>query len=511
MTSYILLASAAILFIIACLWLLHSGRERMTLALLFAGSLIVRLYMAMQDAFLHDWDERFHALVARNLMNDPLQPILRAHPVQAYDKFAWCCNHIWLHKQPLFMWQMALSMKLFGVSELTMRYPSVLMGALMPLMVYGIARQLLHSRQGALVAALLMALCNFQLELISGFEGTDHNDVAFGFYVLASFWAYVRYLSGKEMKWVLLAGVFAGCAVLNKWLTGAVVFAGWGMNLLLSIRDKDSRRDLSYMLLAAIVCLAVFLPWQLYILHTFPEEAKYEYAFNSRHITEVLEDHKGSIFFYVGKLPRYYGAIACCFIPVGMWVLLRQIRANVRENKAAIALLSIFTIVFSFFSLIVATKWVPYAFVVAPMGYLLIAAGLMELKERVRRNELLFTLVIIVVALFTLNPVAIYKAHNSGNEARMVKLHNTKIYKEVTNELPKHIKLVLNTPSFEDIDLMFYHNELDANAWCLHDAAIDSLIRNNVPFAVFEAHGQYGLPERIAAYKGAYIIHQQLK
>ncbi len=82
----------------------------------------LRILTAKLDPFLHPWDERFHALVSRNLMHSPFKPMLRAFPVtDNFDINEWCCNHIWLHKQPLFMWQMALSMKAFGIKILNSR------------------------------------------------------------------------------------------------------------------------------------------------------------------------------------------------------------------------------------------------------------------------------------------------------------------------------------------------------------------------------------------------------
>lgn len=66
---------------------------------------VLRISAILIDPFLHPWDERFHALVARNMIDNPFVPILRVNPITTnFDPNMWCCNHIWLHKQPLFMW-----------------------------------------------------------------------------------------------------------------------------------------------------------------------------------------------------------------------------------------------------------------------------------------------------------------------------------------------------------------------------------------------------------------------
>ena len=41
---------------------------------------ILRLYFVQLDPFLHSWDEHFHALVGKNLLSNPLKPMLLTNP-----------------------------------------------------------------------------------------------------------------------------------------------------------------------------------------------------------------------------------------------------------------------------------------------------------------------------------------------------------------------------------------------------------------------------------------------
>ena len=102
----------------------------------------LRCYMATLDPFLHEWDEQYHALVARNMMDNPFVPMLRAGHLMPYNYEDWGGNIIWLHKQPLFMWQMALSMKICGVSLFALRLPSSILGTFMVPLLYHIGRNL---------------------------------------------------------------------------------------------------------------------------------------------------------------------------------------------------------------------------------------------------------------------------------------------------------------------------------------------------------------------------------
>src|SRR5687768_6910766 len=104
--QYILLG-AGLLFIAGSL-VLYPRHPKYALSSLLAGTFILRVFMAQLDPFLNLWDERYHALVAKNMMLEPFKPMLYANPVLPYSFDSWTNNHIWLHKQPLFLWQIAL-------------------------------------------------------------------------------------------------------------------------------------------------------------------------------------------------------------------------------------------------------------------------------------------------------------------------------------------------------------------------------------------------------------------
>lgn len=109
-------------------WRYQQHQPRQAVLVLMAAALALRIGVAGLAPFLHNWDERYHALVAKNLLADWTRPLLRAEPLLAYDYRQWCCNTVWLHKQPLFLWQIAASFWLLGVHELALRLPSAVLG-----------------------------------------------------------------------------------------------------------------------------------------------------------------------------------------------------------------------------------------------------------------------------------------------------------------------------------------------------------------------------------------------
>jgi hypothetical protein len=65
------------------------GNQKLIYFSLFIGTLLIRIYFIDQDNYLHDWDEKYHALVAKNLIESPLIPQLRKDPVLEYRYQDW--------------------------------------------------------------------------------------------------------------------------------------------------------------------------------------------------------------------------------------------------------------------------------------------------------------------------------------------------------------------------------------------------------------------------------------
>lgn len=481
--------------------------EYKILAVLALVALILRLYYASLDPFLHAWDERFHALVARNMMDRPFTPFLIKNPIVPYDLHAWCCNSIWLHKQPLFLWQMAASMKIFGVSPFAMRIPSAVMGSIMIFFMYRIAFLLTRDKVTGLLSSFLFCFSHYQLELIAGSLGMEHNDVAFSFYILGSIWAFSEYLKVKTWKWAILVGFLAGAAILNKWLTGLLIFLPWGLLALKHVVVKKDFDHFKKLLLSLLVCLAIFLPWQVYILQTFPELAMHEYTYNSKHIWEAVEDHVGTVYFYASRFPEYFGNYLYVLVILG--VVYALYRWKDLSKDLNFTLLVCFFTIFSFFSFLVKSKLPTYFFIVAPIGMIYMSMAITSISRRVKHNG--FWLIILpVVIFFSLNPMKSIESRKKDT-AREGRIHNTKIYKSLSEKLPNDVKVVINLNSYENIDLMFFNNDITAYHWWFDVKHLDSLKAEKVKIAAFKNRGAYNLPKEFASYPYLYTIDEALK
>lgn len=384
----ILLGGLGLSLFLGALRLSRRGRHRSAAALIVAGGLCLRI-AAGTDPYLHDWDERYHALVAKNLVRHPLVPTLYDDPVLPYDYRDWSANHVWLHKQPLPLWAMALSIRVFGANEIAVRLPSLLLSALAIALTCAIGAALFTPGVG-LMAAALHAVNGLVIQVTAGRVATDHVDLFLLFFVELA--VALAVLAARRDRRLLTAalGFVIGLAVLCKWLTALVVIPLW---LLLVLGKRSARSIATDLAIIAGVCCATFLPWQFYIHAAFPSEALWEGAFNLRHLTEALEGHGGTWTFHARALPRYGALVA---LPIA-WFLAQSIRSwrEVRWTLPA----AWFGIPFLFFTF-ARTKMVAYTLFAAPALFIMSAAFVAALSARVtlRFRAPLAALLLVLVA-----------------------------------------------------------------------------------------------------------------
>ncbi|MHC1707454.1 MAG: ArnT family glycosyltransferase [Bacteroidales bacterium] len=387
----------ALLFLVFAIFAFERQKINLSLGLLFVGTLSLGCFMALLDPFIILWDEQYHALVAKNMMHNPLKPLLFANPVMGYDYRDWTNNHIWLHKQPLFLWQIALSIKLFGTTAFAVRLPSVIMHAILPLMIYRIGKITAGQKTG-FYAAVFFAAAYFPLELTAARYSTDHNDIAFLFYITASLWSWFEYQHTKKIHWVILTGIFSGCAILVKWLVGLLVFLPWGLSIVSDASKRWSVQSYKHFFLALLICLLLFLPWQIFIFLQYPKEAWYEFSMNNLHLHTAVEDHSGSIWFHFLNLRTIYGqGQAVPFILLtGLILLFFKVKNRVHR----IGLLIPISAVYLFYS-VVATKMLSFCIIVAPLVFLgmavMLTAFIDFINSKVARKALISVISVVLV------------------------------------------------------------------------------------------------------------------
>lgn len=372
-------------------------KENYTSAILFiilSGFLF--FFFSASDLYLHAWDERYHALVAKNLISHPFIPTLYDNPLLPYDYREWIENHIWVHKQPLPLWLMAGSMKLFGVNEIALRLPSVLMSSIGVLLTYKIGRHFYNQKIG-LLAGFFFSVNGLILELTGGRIATDHIDVVFLFFILLAIFLTTQFIERKHIIFTILIGISVGAAILTKWLPAIIVLPIW---LLLVINSKSFsiKAIVGHFLLLLLTIVLIALPWQLYINAVFPKEAAHEASYNLRHFTEVLGKQSGSAFYFLEQIRINYGELL--YLPL-IWFVWRVLQKPFNLKQSALFIWFIVPlIIFS----IATTKMQGYLLFTAPAYFIITSAFFFELVEykTSQKAKWLFN---IILGLFLILPL----------------------------------------------------------------------------------------------------------
>lgn len=464
--------AVAILFIAWSIFLfLINKSEKVILLLLLIGACLIRIFVITLNDYLFLWDEQFHALVAKNMLRDPFKPVLYAQPVLPYDYKNWTANHIWLHKQPFFLWQIAISLKIFGIHPFVVRIPSALMSTILVWIIYRIGC-ILVNKSIAYYAALVYTFLNFFLELTSGYLHTDHNDIAFIFYISASIWAFLEYYQSNRKYWIYLIGLFSGIAILNKWLVGLTVYLIWGVYLLFSKKILVFR-TIAHLLLSLSITLLVVLPWQVYIQIRFPTESNYEYSLNTKHIFTPVENHSGSYGYHFEIANEMYNIpflVLCIFL----FILLKKIS----DKPLSYAILLTISFVYVFFS-VVATKMPAFTGILVVFFALSIGAGidfffkvLVVNKEffRPKLAEIIRTIyhfsVLGLICLYVFNIEKIQRIHTTWQKKEddfyMKRRNNMKIYRSHSKILNNKNSIVVGVPQWDTAILMFEYDMVAA-------------------------------------------------
>jgi 4-amino-4-deoxy-L-arabinose transferase-like glycosyltransferase len=453
-TQVILLSTAGTTFLLS-LFFQVKQKEYLAVGFLIITALLVFSFAAMLDPFINLWDERFHALVAKNMMNHPLMPTLYDDPVvnMAYDR--WDRYFIWLHKQPLFLWQIALSYKIFGISEFSLRIPDIILGAVMVFAMYRSGKLLVNPRVGYLAGVLALSTMYF-LELVAGRQEVDHNDFTFMVYVSLSLWSLIEYRKTNRTFWIYLVGAFSGLAILCKWAVGLLVYLGW---VIVNLYQKKYRvRDYSEMAIALSITFLIALPWQILTFFWYPTEAHQAFLLNSSHLWVPVDGQRGIFWYHIERFHDIYGAFAPFLIVPAFYLLLK----NNRDKAFVISCIWMVIGVYLFFSL-AETKMASFTIVVS-MIIIIAFAALMDscwswinaYLDNAFLGKMVFAVMVIGVLALRFDVGSLKEKHSVSdpkNVYSQMLMHNKEVF--LSLNLPENAVL-FNVKGRHYIEAMFY-------------------------------------------------------
>ena len=508
-SQQLILLFATSIFLLLSFWNYSRGSNSKAVLFLTCSALFFYSFVALLDPFLHIWDERFHALVAKNLAHHPLLPTLYDNPVVSMDYNRWDRAIVWLHKQPLFLWQIAASFKIWGFNEYGLRFPSVVMASLLIPISFRVGKLLVNETVGY-ISAIFMLSAFYTFQLVSGVQGMEHNDLAFLFYVSASIWAWVEYeysANSNKWRWAVLIGLFVGAAVLCKWLVGLIVYAAFSSQLLADFKWKR----FFHISIASAVTTLIVLPWQILSFKWYPAEAAFELEYNTLHFTEAIEGHGGEFFFHWDMIPVLFGsAVPYIIIPSMLgFVLLSQ------NRRVAVAFVLIPILVYVFYSL-ASTKMQSYPYVAA----MPIVVSLAFLVERLFRqvssafsskySRLALPLVLIVLIFSNLRVTELLKVHTSYygyNEYHEELSKNRLMFLALKGTLPSN-SVLFNLSGRHYVEAMFY-TDMPAYEMMPTPSEVSQVLDANM-IPVILNDGRVEVPEELSDDNRVLIIDRRI-
>ena len=170
---------------------------------------------------------------------------------------------VYLEKAPLIYWLIAISYKVFGVSDWAARIPVSLFAIALSLGVAWCGTWA-FGRQAGLYAGLCMSTC-IGLFL---FTRIQIPDVMLTFTILIGVWSILRALDEDEKRpraWAFVLAASLGVGVLWKSLIGVVFPVGAGIVYLLFTRQLFSRRTWQRLhpFSGALIALLIAAPWHI--------------------------------------------------------------------------------------------------------------------------------------------------------------------------------------------------------------------------------------------------------
>lgn len=240
---------------------------------IFLFVIISRFYnLAEPTAYV--FDEQYHIPAANLSLNNDLHFYEWWHGA---DSSGFCAD--WLHP-PLFKYLQAGSMKVFGQTAFAWRFPSVVFGIAVVMLVYLLAKELFGVRvlqsqisqaqadsdnHKICVSSNNLALLSASFASLSGLllvqSRVGMNDIVVSFFIVLLFYLYVYGKNHqKKMIWNLWLALAAGLAIAIKWSAGFAIILIFCWEVL-SVVKKKKWTHLPWLIFCFII-----LPSFIYLL-----------------------------------------------------------------------------------------------------------------------------------------------------------------------------------------------------------------------------------------------------
>jgi 4-amino-4-deoxy-L-arabinose transferase-like glycosyltransferase len=348
---------------------------------------------------LANYDDCFYAQEAKEILKTGDWIILHYNGAAAY------------HNAPLFMWLVALSYKVFGITVYAAKFPSALMGFLTVFLIYYLGKTLFDSTQGFLAAFLLATTYPF-------FKYARHCmlDVTLTFFVTLAMTALVLALR-KNLKYFWLWGLSIGLAILTKSAFGIFPLLITFLFFLLAGRWRIFLN--SHFWGGVLIAVGIGAAWvtSQYLIGG--------QDFINMHLKfiimgKVSDDTPEAWYAHLGFIRDLF-IFYWPWIPAAIYGLFRIIRGDLKDRETTILLLLwslTVLVVMSFMK----TRYIWYLMQSLPALALVAANGLYHWVDSPENKEKLFQVIVAVgiIAIVLLNVLPNALDKNRERDARII-------------------------------------------------------------------------------------------
>ena len=319
---------------------------------------------------IQPWDEGMYA--SRVLSIEKFGDILdqTSHSVGKY----YSSTH-----PPLLIWIGYLASKVTGLNAITLKLVTYTFALLCLLFLMKIGT-LIHSTEAGFYAAVI-----FSSNIIFNiFSKRFQFDIPYTFFVILSFYYFIKYLNEGEKKYISYTAIAAGLCMLSKLLVGLLIpIVLFASNLLIKKEAKFSLKDF---FIVTGIALLMSVPWYVYLILDNGNEAL-DYILNfhlyQRAAVGIEQNAKGTGLFY-------FANYTLTIIPFGFltfYSLFLNIK-NYRNIDWKIKFISIWFIIGFGIVTLFKTKLESYSFLFLPPACLLIAQLVLRLENFSRKEKI---------------------------------------------------------------------------------------------------------------------------
>jgi 4-amino-4-deoxy-L-arabinose transferase-like glycosyltransferase len=303
-----------------------------------------------------------------------------------------------LDKPVLYYWLQASAIKVFGVSEWSLRLWPVLFGILGTLVLYGTGR-LLYGRRTGFLAAIILATS----PLYYGASHYANLDLEVASLVADSLLCFLAAVQGnvspRRKEYLLYAAyTFAGAAALTKGLIG-IVFPAMIIGSWIMLLNRWQLLAKMRLLSGLGLFLLLTVPWYVLVQKANPEFLHFFFVTQqvSRFLTTQEFNSKAPLWFYLPiVLAGFFPWSA--FLVQSLVQKSKRIWQNRQRNATDLFLLLWLFIVFIFFS-IPHSKTVGYILPIFPVMALLVGSYMGEWWQEPRQRFFSSAIVFILFAI----------------------------------------------------------------------------------------------------------------